>query len=279
MINLIQRILVALVFIPLFLALDRWGGVSGLAFLVIPVSLLAQIEFYRMTTGPRRKKGAYLSCVIGTLFLVGFVRMAQGRVSGEMMLILLCLSLTVLLAVSVLLGDDQDRTGGFATLLAGILYIPVGLGFILLIRSLPGGAGLVLFLVGLTWMVDVFGYVVGKSMGRRRLAPLLSPKKTWEGAIGGVIGGLLWADLGRHALVPSIPPWDLFSGALFLSVWGQAGDLAESAFKRSSGIKDSGGIIPGHGGVFDRIDSLLFNTVAFYAFLVFFEGYSARFWV
>ncbi|MHB8422074.1 MAG: phosphatidate cytidylyltransferase [Leptospirales bacterium] len=279
MTNLIQRTLVALVFIPLFLALDRWGGVSGLAFLVIPVSVLAQIEFYRMMPGPARKRGAYFACAFGTLFLLGFVRMAQGRLSGEMMLIFLALSVTALLAVSVLLGDEQDRTGGFSALMAGILYIPVGIGFILLIRSLPGGAGLVFFLVGLTWMVDVFGYVIGKSMGRRLLASVLSPKKTWEGAIGGIFGGLLWADLVHHALVPSLPSWDLFSGALFLSVWGQVGDLTESAFKRSSGVKDSGGIIPGHGGVLDRIDSLLFNTVAFYAFLVLFEGYSARFWV
>ncbi len=279
MINLIQRTLVALVFIPLFLALDRWGGVSGLAFLVIPVAVLAQMEFYRMTPGPARKTGAWLSCSIGVLFLLGFWRMAEGRLSGEILLVLLGFSVTALLAVCVLLGDGQDRTGGFAPLFAGILYIPFGIGFILLLRALPGGNALILFLVGLTWVVDIFGYVIGKSVGRRPLSPSLSPKKTWEGAIGGVVGGLLWADLMHHVLVPAIPSWDLFWGALFLSVWGQVGDLSESAFKRASGIKDSGSGIPGHGGFFDRIDSLLFNAVAFYTFLILFEGYSARFWV
>ncbi|MHB1286282.1 MAG: phosphatidate cytidylyltransferase [Leptospirales bacterium] len=279
MINFIQRTLVGLVFIPFFLALEYWGGVSGLVFLMLPVSVLAQIEFYRMAPGPLRKTGAYLACVAGSLFLLGFWRMAEGRLSGEILVVLLGFSVMALLALNVLLGDEQDFTGGFAPLFTGIVYIPVGIGFLLLLRGLPGGSGLLLFLVGLTWFVDIFGYMFGKSIGRRVLAPLLSPKKTWEGAIGGVMGGLLWVALMHHLLVPSIPSWDLFWGALFLSIWGQVGDLCESAFKRASGIKDSGGLIPGHGGFLDRIDSLLFNAVAFYAFLVAFEGYSARFWV
>ncbi len=104
-------------------------------------------------------------------------------------------------------------------------------------------------------------------------------EKTWEGALAGVAGGLFWGLSVHRYFLPAISMQETVFISLFISVWGQVGDLCESAFKRAAGIKDSGSMIPGHGGVLDRIDSLLFNSVALYAILALFEGYSSRVWL
>ncbi len=277
--NLFQRTLVALVFVPLFLALVRWGGVPGFALLVLPVSLMAQFEFYRMFLGEKDSRRVRAALVTGSLVLAGFWGVSDGRLSGEALLTLLGLGSLGLLVFCAVYADDEDFSGHFPLFATGILYIPFSLGFLILLRSLPGGSGLIVYLVGMTWIVDIFAYAFGSILGRVPLAPILSPKKTWEGAVGGVAGGLLWTYATHRFFTPSVPLGDLIGAAFALSIVGQAGDLAESSFKRTAKVKDSGGLIPGHGGFLDKIDSLLFNGVAFYAFLVFFEGYSIRFWV
>jgi phosphatidate cytidylyltransferase len=154
-----------------------------------------------------------------------------------------------------------------ANTLLAVMYVGWLLGFgILLHHTSPLGDELVLYLVGVTWVGETAAYVAGSAIGRHTLAPVISPRKTVEGALAQVAASVATgAVLGAWLLPACGAPLWLGAGAL-LGVVGQFGDLAESAIKRSVGTKDTGGLIPGHGGVLDRIDSLLFNLPAFYYF-------------
>jgi phosphatidate cytidylyltransferase len=118
-----------------------------------------------------------------------------------------------------------------------------------------------------SWAGDTAALYVGRSIGRHKLAPRVSPSKTWEGSIGSVIGGVLAAGIYAHYLIPSAPLWAVLGVAAAGNIAGQLGDLCESAFKRGAGVKDSGTTLPGHGGWLDRIDSSLFSIPVVYALL------------
>jgi phosphatidate cytidylyltransferase len=137
------------------------------------------------------------------------------------------------------------------------------------LRALDGGGragfGWVLLAFAVTWGNDTFAYFAGLAFGRHRLYERISPKKSWEGAIGGVAGALVGAFLVRATLLPALPVATALAAAIGGSVLGPLGDLSESMAKRAAGVKDSGRIIPGHGGVLDRIDALLFVAPWIYA--------------
>ncbi len=133
---------------------------------------------------------------------------------------------------------------------------------------------LVFWLFIINWSSDIMAYFVGRLCGRHLLAPRISPKKTWEGAAGSCLGGILGAFIGWYLFVPEQPIFLPVVLGLALGIGGQVGDLVESLFKRSAQVKDSGNIIPGHGGILDRIDSLLFNLPLMYYILVFYTSYS-----
>src|SRR5262249_21763994 len=136
----------------------------------------------------------------------------------------------------------------------------------LLHHTSPLGDELILYVVGVTWIGETAAYIAGSTAGRHKLAPVVSPKKTIEGALAQLAASIATGAAIGAWLLPTCG-WGLWVGAgALLGVIGQLGDLAESAIKRSAGTKDTGALIPGHGGVLDRIDSLLFNLPAFYYF-------------
>jgi len=128
------------------------------------------------------------------------------------------------------------------------------------------GHRLLLFALAITWAGDTVAYFVGRSLGKHRLAPHLSPKKTWEGSAGGILGSLLVAYAFSFWI--KIPLPHLFAMAALGNLAGQMGDLLESAYKRSAGVKDSGSLLPGHGGVLDRIDALILCIPVIWYYLV-----------
>jgi phosphatidate cytidylyltransferase len=139
---------------------------------------------------------------------------------------------------------------------SGLLLIAFPLTFAIRLHGLgTEGPLLLLFALVITWVGDTFAYFVGRAVGKHPLAPLLSPKKTWEGTLGSFLGSLLVAVVFGRWLSAPLPR--LLAMAAAGNVAGQAGDLLESAYKRSAGVKDSGGLLPGHGGVLDRIDALI----------------------
>jgi phosphatidate cytidylyltransferase len=170
------------------------------------------------------------------------------------------LPLFVMLTLAVLL-RAQDLTGAlinWALMLAGGLYIGVLLAQFIVLRELEYGLWLSAMAGFTTWASDSFALVFGLRFGRHRFAPRISPKKSWEGAIGGGAAGLLVGTIWGYFTLPSIAVYHVFILSLLIVVSGMLGDLAESLIKRQVGAKDAGGLIPGHGGVLDRIDSMMF---------------------
>ena len=129
-----------------------------------------------------------------------------------------------------------------------------------------------LFALLLNWAGDTCAYYVGKSIGKHKLAPIVSPAKTWEGSAGAVVGALIGGFVYAHYLIPQAPVPLVILAAAVGNIAGQAGDLCESALKRGAGVKDSGTFLPGHGGWLDRIDSALFGVPAVYAVLTIWSG-------
>ncbi len=173
----------------------------------------------------------------------------------------------------VLIGETKEFLRAAGTLHWGVMTLVFGISHIAYLLVLPqeknpgaGGAGLVLFLVFLTQFNDVAQYIWGKLLGRHKIIPKVSPNKTWEGFLGGVATTTLLAFLLSRWLTPFGWPWALVAGVL-ISVAGFIGDVTISALKRDIGLKDTGTLLPGHGGILDRIDSLTYTAPLFFHFI------------
>lgn len=146
-------------------------------------------------------------------------------------------------------------------MIGGLVYVGLlGSGWLVLMRDAMGGQGrgLVLLAAFVTWMNDTFAYFGGKTMGRHRMYPAVSPNKTWEGSGWGMVGSIAGALGVRAVLLPEAPLWSVLAFAITGGALAQAGDLVESIFKRAADVKDSASFLPGHGGFLDRIDAFLF---------------------
>ncbi len=147
-----------------------------------------------------------------------------------------------------------------------VVYLATPLYLLQRIRDFHGPGALVI-MIGIIVVSDSAQYYTGRAFGRRKLAPTISPKKTVEGAIGGAVFGAIAGAVLMHLWLPAIPPVTAAVAALLVAIAGMAGDLFESWLKRRAGLKDSGNLIPGHGGILDRIDSWLFAAPVFWVFL------------
>jgi phosphatidate cytidylyltransferase len=168
--------------------------------------------------------------------------------------------------VRALGGGEEFRAAALRAAWAvfGVAYVGGLFGYGSLLRDGPDGRQLVYFVALTTWAGDIGAYYVGSRLGRRPLAPRVSPKKTVEGALGGVAATVLIAILGSAWVWPRLPVATAIWVGGLLAVVGMVGDLAESVVKRAAGVKDSGTIIPGHGGILDRLDSVIFCVPALY---------------
>lgn len=178
--------------------------------------------------------------------------------------------LAALIAIGcVLVGEgrtDVDVLRRAGVMALPMIYVALPLGALVAVRR-QHGPEVLLLLLGTIVVSDTAQYYGGRAMGRRPLTPTISPKKTLEGALAGVVFGSLVLPLAGGTLLPGAPPWALWLVGVVLVGLGIVGDLFESLIKRSAGAKDSSGLIPGHGGVLDRVDSLLFAAPMYYGFL------------
>ena len=260
---LAQRVLSALVGIPALVALVVWGPAWLFTLLVLMLAVGAQLELYRMFQAAGVEADQVAGLALGALVVLAFA--ADGPV-----LLPLALSLAVVLVVALGLRRDvaSERAWAGVTLtLLGVCYCAWLLGHAIWLRAMPGGLALTLYALGVTWSGETTAYFAGRRFGRRPLAPRLSPGKTVEGGVAQVIASVVVA-VAAAPLVRLLLPEAAAIG-LLLGVVGQIGDLSESFLKRSAGAKDAGSLIPGHGGLLDRLDSLLFNVPALYYWLYF----------
>jgi phosphatidate cytidylyltransferase len=227
--------------------------------MVVLVSGLAQWEFTRMF----RRAGIPAFSWVG--LGAGLVVTASFAMPAAQVPALSAALLAVLVAGLVHRDGRGCAWEPAAVTLLGIGYVNWLLGHALWLRRLEAGVEWVLLLVWVTWLGETAAYLVGSAMGRRPLAPAVSPKKTVEGAVAQLIVSVLAAVAAPGWLVGSLARGEAVGIGLALGVVGQVGDLVESWLKRSVGTKDAGRLIPGHGGMLDRVDGLLFNTpVLFY---------------
>lgn len=256
-----ERVASALVLLPLALVALYMGGWWFTA-LVLVFGIVATYEAFHMFRQAGYSPFTYLG-IGGVVVLVGHA--AWRGDTGSMTLLLAALVLLSL--VRALFHESPRPATDWALTLALTVYLGFLIRFAPLLREHPHGLRWVLAALVTTWVTDSAAYFIGLSVGRHPLAPRLSPKKTWEGAIGGWMVGVIAGAVYLPWLVPGLRPLQAAVLAAAICTVAPLGDLAESMLKRQCGVKDSGRLIPGHGGALDRIDSLLFvfPTVYFFA--------------
>ena len=261
---LLKRVASALVLLPVFLLIVIKAPAFLFNALVVIAGVAALWELTRLMERGGRPVYPRLGLVAGMVVTATF---AMSRMVDPLTLPALALTLAVAIVLTAPVIHGVPATEAVANTLLAVLYVGWLLGYgILLHHTSPHGDELVLFVVGVTWIGETTAYLVGSTMGKHKLAPVISPRKTIEGAIAQVVASVATGAVLGGWLLPACGVGFGVAGGALLGVMGQLGDLAESAIKRSVGTKDTGGIIPGHGGVLDRIDSLLFNLPAFYYF-------------
>lgn len=267
---LLPRLLSAVVGIPLLLFFIHLGSLPFLAF-VAGTAVLALYEYgLVLWLGGRGVQRFNAAAGGGLLALaVGLGGRGGGPRSGDLgWAVLALLTLWVVLREMFRREHSLDRA---ALTLFGAVFVGWSLGHLALLRELrPHGERLTLFLFLTVWITDMAAYAAGRGFGRRPLAPRISPKKTWEGAVAGVAGALLFsAAAERTFLGEALGLKAALAAGLLIGVLGQLSDLAESVVKRAAGVKDSSDLLPGHGGVLDRFDSFLLTApLLYYALLL-----------
>jgi phosphatidate cytidylyltransferase len=268
---LAQRLLTAAVAIPLLIGLVSWAPRWLFVTVMLAMALLGQWELYRMfaRVGVRAEQVAGL--LLGGIVVLAF---AAGAQPGWPVPLALSFAVAGCLALGLRRAAGPGvEWAGIALTLLGVCYCAWLLGHVIWLRALPEGAGLTYLVLAVTWCGETAAYFVGRRWGRRKLAPRISPAKTVEGGVAQVAVSVAAAVVTAWVVaLRGLPPLHLVGVGLALGIVGQVGDLAESFLKRSADTKDASGLVPGHGGLLDRLDSLLFNVPALYYYVKIFSN-------
>jgi phosphatidate cytidylyltransferase len=263
--NLAQRLLSAIVALPLIVALILWRQAWGFGAVVLVVAAIGLHEYTAIALS-----GASVRLRAGVVALG--VGLTAGLYALPAFAVVWVLAAFVATATLVLLDPGEIPTAGsrlglaaFGVFYLGLLCAPMAI----LQRDAPHGRAWVLMAIALTFGNDTGAYFAGRGLGRHKLYPKVSPAKTVEGGIGGMVASLLVMVVAKATLVPWLTVGDCLLAALPAGVLGPIGDLVESLIKRAFGVKDSGRLIPGHGGMLDRIDALLFVSAWLYVYAVY----------
>ncbi len=264
------RELTALVLAPVTIWLIGWAPVYLFDAAVALISVLALYEF--LSLGAR--KGYELPvvlCILVALFIIAAFILEEVSVEIGMFVALL-----VIPGWYVLFGDDVEKSlPSSAVAVLATMYVGMLAGCIIRLHSdfrPPIGRNLVYFLLLVVWLGDSGAYYVGKNFGKHHMSPRISPKKTWEGLAGGIAASVITAVVIQSTFFPQMPLVHAILLGVVLSLTGVIGDLAESMWKRSAAVKDSGTMIPGHGGFFDRFDSILYTAPILYVYWAIAQG-------
>ncbi len=258
-----KRVLTGAIAIPALYVLIGYGPGPTLFILVLIAVALGLHEFYSLVL-PENKRhekaiGIILGMVLASLIYLGDTSLLYASLGFS----IIFLSITYMLKSR----NFALALSKMAITLFGILYIGLLLSYVTLIDTTAAGKQWVFFLVSTVWAADIGGFFMGSLVGRHKLYPKVSPNKTIEGLAGGVVGAITAALLSRQLFFSDLTVSDSVFLGFFLTLCGQMGDLTESMIKRSVSVKDSSGLIPGHGGILDRLDSFLFSAPFLYYYI------------
>jgi len=295
---MIKRVATAVVLIPLVLVLVLKAPLYILALVAGAVAVLAIAEFLKLVTPYGVQPLTLATYVFVALFFVFVIVASTNRtplvettalIYGTALAAALAPFIFLTVAMSMRM-TRANLTSGYPAAAAAVFafaYIAIPMALLVGIRQQPAGAIWTIYTLLAVWAGDIFAYFVGKSLGRHRMSPHISPKKTWEGAVASIIAsvivGTLWIQhapgissaLLRVGLIErpggmwgleQPPLWPIILLSAVVNIAAQLGDLVESLIKRGAGVKDSGTILPGHGGMLDRIDALLFAVPVVWAY-------------
>jgi phosphatidate cytidylyltransferase len=262
-----QRILTGSVLVTAILA-SLWWGFPAFALLFGILAQVGLFEFYRMAVPRERRREYIASMLAGGILYTGMALSASGMLDHGWMVLMIPFCAFFLL-IELYLNRDQPFAHVGLTFL-GLIYIVLPFGLLSYLLFLPDeqyNPQLVLGIFVFLWTSDSAAYVVGRSMGRTKLFERISPNKTIEGSVGGILASLILGFWVMPIWCPSLTAAQWLVVAALVSVAGVYGDLLESLLKRSFDRKDSGSLLPGHGGVLDRFDSLILSAPLVYAYL------------
>jgi phosphatidate cytidylyltransferase len=266
--NLVLRFATAGVGIPVILLLLYPAPPWAFYLLVLAASLVGARELFAMTHSddvPAQWVGVVISAAAS---LALYLFPADSRVLVTLLVAVPALGPTCTLAR---VGAIETAALRACALGFGPLFVAVPLTLLAVMKKTLGeaGPGSVVLALGLAWMGDSVAYFTGRFLGRHKLYEAVSPKKTVEGAVGGLVGSIAWAAIGSASFLRGfLPLQHAVVLALPAAVLGQTGDLAESLLKRSTGVKDSGVIVPGHGGILDRVDAVIMTTAVVFLYML-----------
>ncbi len=273
------RVATAVVLLPVAVAAVWWGPTALVAALVAAAVGVSLWEFFALgeRQGLKGFRSWTLLCavvlIVSQLSTAGIHSISLGgnsllfvdapELPQEVVLLVFVLGL----AAQVVFGKRalSEALPSLAISAAGLLLVAWPLSYIVRLHAMESGPLWLLFTLALIWTGDTLAYFTGRSIGRLPMARQISPKKTWEGAAGNLVGSLLVAAVFGRSLDVGIT--HLMAIAVLANVAGQMGDLVESVYKRGAGVKDSGTLLPGHGGMLDRIDALIFAAPVVWAYM------------
>ena len=270
--NLLTRVLIAFIFGPLILYIAYLGKLPFLLLIEIFI-ILGLWEFLYIAKIKNFLVPKWIILPLGVCMGI------STYLWGEQTLIFFLLGILYLTAfVFILKGRTEGTTSDLSLSLFSLFYVAGLFSYLILMRDLPNKFGTeykvggvwIIYLLLCIWSCDTFAYFIGMPLGKHKLSPAVSPKKTWEGFFGGILGAIIAAYFSYYVFFKSAGIKHLLIIAVFVGLVGQIGDLAESLFKRDAKVKDISNIIPGHGGILDRFDSLLFVSPVVYYYLKFF---------
>jgi len=267
--NLRLRIYVALVWVPLLLLISYVGGIFLLVF-VLAATYLGLLEFCRLAQSRGLKADLPYMAILGAVLILSVYFRAY-----EFLFFVVALATLLLCLMHLYRGQGADLFPNLGVNLFGLLYVAGLFSYFVAVRNISSvegwrhgsGAGWLMLTLVVIWIDDTFAYFFGKWWGKRPLAANVSPNKTVEGAIAGAVGALLAGFLARWLFLEAISSAHIVLLSLLIFVAGLFGDLVESLLKRACYLKDASELIPGHGGVLDRFDSLLFALPVVYYYL------------
>ncbi|MBI5493807.1 MAG: phosphatidate cytidylyltransferase [Deltaproteobacteria bacterium] len=276
--NLMLRIATAVVGLPVLIAFLELGGWYVSVGLLVATALSATEYFLVQAKGdrPTQLVGIAAATALGALSTWGpLMPIHDTRAVSAGLLVLMCVLMFIAAFFLVHTGDMASAWPRLAMLVGGALYTGLPLTFLARARELPDGRLWCYLPMVLTWGNDTFAYFCGRLLGKHKMAPHISPGKTWEGFGGALLLTVGTAFAWRALAQPAFTVADCVALGVCISVLGPIGDLTESVWKRSNGIKDSGNLLPGHGGLLDRIDALMFTAPFLYFYAAFMHPWNA----